>query len=262
MKYIIKKMHETITSYCKQNLADHLAFGESALKRFCECKFVITLMKAGSLKREIREYDVFFSYNGIHDKTALLLENFPKYLWRCNFYDAGKRFLDFLIDTTEVPQGNLILGGIQYSDEADRFWRSCKILFNDQDFLSDVPSVSNHPFFSTLARFFTAKDNDDLNSYYGPVRLPNRPVRNSELDGSGNIVPLTDIRHFAFGKAPSDFLAELSPDAVYLWVIDENGDLILGRESFDKDEPAGHPALLCLYRKIVNFSRKKRWKIL
>ena len=223
----------------------------SALEKFSGCECVITLAKIGSLKSEIRQSAEFFSYNGIADKTALLLENFPKYIWRCSFYDGEKRFLDFLIDATEVPQGNLILGGIQYSDEADQFWRGCKKLFDGSDasaWLAKYCAAEARQYVSAFGRFFTAKDNDALNSYYGQVRLPNRPVRNAEVDEIGNTVPLTDTRHFIFGQDPSTLLATLSQDATYLWVIDEDGTLILGREESpsgvdSKDKPAGHPSL-------------------
>jgi hypothetical protein len=82
---------------------DSKADGESsssALQKFSGCSFVITLATIGSLKREIRQSKEFFSYNGISDKAALLLENFPKYIWRCSFFDGNARFVDFLVDAS------------------------------------------------------------------------------------------------------------------------------------------------------------------
>jgi len=246
MKSIVEALHKFVAGGESEGESS-----SSALEKFCRCECVITLAKIGSLKSEIRQSAEFFSYNGIADKTALLLENFPKYIWRCSFYDGKKRFLDFLIDATEVPQGNLILGGIQYSDEADQFWRGCKKLFDGSGasaWLAKYCAAEARQYVSAFGRFFTAKDNDALNSYYGQVRLPNRPVRNAEVDEIGNTVPLTDTRHFIFGQDPSALLATLSKDATYLWVIDEDGTLILGREEGHggvdtKDKPAGHPSL-------------------
>lgn len=223
----------------------------SALQTFSDSNFVITLEKISSLKSEIRQSPEFFSYNGVADKTALLLENFPKYIWRCSFFDSDARFVDFLVDATEVPQGNLILGGIQYSNEADRFWRGCKKLFDGSDAsagLARYCAAEVRQFVSAFARFFSTKDNDALNSYYGQVRLPSRPVRNAEIDEIGNTVPLTDTRHFIFGQNPSELLLTLCKKSTYLWVIDEDGTLILGREDSpsdheSKDKPAGHPSL-------------------
>ena len=223
----------------------------SALKQFTDSTFVITLEKIGSLKGEIRQSTEFFSYNGVADKTALLLENFPKYIWRCSFFVGNSRFVDFLVDATEVPQGNLILGGIQYSEEADSFWRGCKKLFDGSDAsagLARYCAAEVRQYVSAFGRFFSAKDNDALNSYYGQVRLPNRPVRDAEVDEIGNTVPLTDTRHFIFGQDPTAMLSSLSKEATYLWVIDEDGTLILGREESpggpeSKDKPAGHPSL-------------------
>lgn len=223
----------------------------SALEKFLACTFVITLETTGAVKSTIRDSKVF-SYNGSADKTELLLENLPKYLWRCRYLADGETFIDLLVDATEVPQGNLILGGVLYTPVADKFWRQCKVFANDAEFVSQVTKYCDDrakPFVSTFVGFFSRKENDALNSYYGPLRLPGRPIRSAEVDSYGNANPIRNRMQLTYREDPAQLMKWLIPGSVYLWLIDEDGHLIVGEEPEAPEgassvlKPPGHLAL-------------------
>lgn len=214
---------------------------------FSACTFQISLCMTSNLKSEFLEpSNAFCSFNGSGERSSLLFENFPKYIWRARFVSGGLTFSDIYIDATGVPQGDLIVGCIAYSEIADRLWKAMA-KFVDSDFYKNVVSDLGQGVPNVLGcvtRFFDSFEDNYLDAYYGCLRFPSRKFRESELDIRGNQVKRsTDLVKIVRGTPANRTIDSLNSGSVYIWVIDRLGDLILGEEDQQEGKSLGHPSL-------------------
>lgn len=213
---------------------------------FAKCRFQVSLCYSTDLKAEfIRERPKFFSFNGTDEPAAFLTANMPKYVWRCRFLSKRKRFADILLDATGIPQGDLVLGCLAYTVQGDAFWRTLS-KFVRTPYYKDVTTELEQgvqSVTSCITRFFFNFDDNYLDAHYGPVRLPARQYRATEVDDHGDQITRPDTIKIVRGNNAKIRLEYLNKEVTYIWVIDQFGDIIIGDEPTFSSSKMGHPAL-------------------
>lgn len=82
-----------------------------------------------------------------------------------------------------------------------------------------------------------------LDADYGPLRIPARKYRGSEVDDYGDQITRSDVIKIVRGNDAAKRLETLDHNQAHVWVIDRFGDLIIGEEPADDPARKGHPAL-------------------
>lgn len=210
------------------------------------CEFRVELTHGATIKREYFQNNTpIFSFNGTSEPSAFLTENIPKYLWRCRFISNNNLFADILIDATGIPQGDLLIGYIAYTVLADACWRSLGGFISTSYYknaTADLDFSLSH-IMGCITRFFQNFEPNYLDAYYGPLRLPTRKYRASELDDQGDQIKRVDILKIVRGSDAATQIERLKKDVPQIWVIDQFGDLIIGDEPVSSENKMGHPAL-------------------
>lgn len=235
----------------------------------------ISLTTSVKIKKEILESTAFTTFNGMLNKTSLLLQSMPKHVWRCRLFNsqnsAGVPFTDILFDATEVPQGRVLIGFITYSVDAQEMWNYISEMINKRVWqrykLSDN---SVKQFIGCIVRFFSEiNDRTYLNTLYGPAGIPRRSLKKGESDKLESI-PIRTDSHTVRRGGQFDW-STLKTSIKYIWVINELGDIVLGEDVHNTDANGeqsfmGHPTLIdgkpgrvageLFYRQDI-----KRWEI-
>lgn len=218
---------------------------KSEFIEFADCDFKVTLCYSSTIKKEFIDQERSFSFNGTAEPSAFFTANMPKYVWRCQFTREDTEFADILLDATGVPQGDLVLGCLSYTPSADSFWRAMsKFIATDYyksattELAPGVPNV-----IGCINRFFLNFEDNHLDAHYGPLRIPARPYRPSEVDQHGDQLSRVDTIKIGRGNPASVHLEALDKSQTQIWVIDRNGDIVIGKEAESDPNRQGHPAL-------------------
>jgi hypothetical protein len=213
----------------------------------------ISLTTGVKVKQEIMTSASFSTFNGMLNKSALLLQSMPKHLWRCRVLTVGNdgtktAFTDILFDATEVPQGRVLVGFITYSPEAQGMWNQISQLIEHRVWqrysLSDNTA---RKFIGCFIRFFSElKDRTYLNTMYGPAGVPQRALKPGESDDLSSIAIRPDT--YTIRRGGSFDWNVLKHDKKYIWVINELGDIVIGEDIATGPEESksfqGHPTLI------------------
>lgn len=218
----------------------------AALEKVIESRWEICLTTSAKVKEEALVTKDFHAFNGLTNKSALLLQNMPKYLWRCRLLDpsSGKRITDLLFDATEVPQGNIFVGHVSFTLEAVISWAYIEHCIRTrawQRYAIDDSEAKESV--GCFLKFFTQdKNHAYLNTIYGPLGLPRRSLKPGETDEEQHITGRGDTHTIRRGDNRTwDFLR---PNRKYIWVINEHGDIVIGEDIAGASEFQGHPTLI------------------
>lgn len=220
-----------------------------SINQFTKGTFEITLTSNTKIKEELRSEKLFTTFNGITRKSTSLLHSMPKYIWRCrvrSYQDNPSNeqlFTDILFDATEVAQGQVLVGYISYSTQAERVWNHIghDVHNNTAGTKNDIKIRQGISGF--LKFFYANKNKTNLNIKYGPLGLPRRDLHDGELDTFNNISIRKDVQIIRAGN--TSFWETLDLNKQYIWVINELGDLVLGEDILDEDNnKQGHPTLV------------------
>jgi hypothetical protein len=218
----------------------------AALSIATESEWEIALTTNTQIRADLLENKSFESFNGIGDKTALLLKNMPKHIWRCRIRCARKNksefFSDILFDATEIPQGKLLIGYLSYSVDSERMWLYVERAVGDgewQEFNNDAK-----PYIGTFLKFFSEHaEQSYLNTMYGPLHLSLRNLKSSETDIQDNVIKRKDVFVIRRGDSTRTWNM-LSVSTKYIWVVDSNGDFVVGEDIVREGIFKGHPTLV------------------
>jgi len=218
------------------------AYYINAIQVALDSNWSISLIGSTSYKTWIRNAKDFIFFNGVADKNAILLKSLPKHLWLCRIENDDGLFMDILFDATEVPQGNFLVGFTVYSESADSVVRLAEAFVRQRDWayyeFDDDSKVNIRPFVT----FFNERpDRHSLNSKYGPLGTPFRGLTMSERDETKNITQ-ANARTISAHSGDVDWEQILDKTEKQIWVVDEQGNLVLGVE--DEDDKHGHPTLI------------------
>lgn len=222
----------------------------SDITEFVNATIEISLTTNTDIKAEVRKSSNFVTFNGSIAKNSCLLISMPKYIWRCRLYsipgdpiaNSPTPFTDILFDATEVQQGQVLVGYISYSLTAERVWKYIEkaIFSNSWQALSCPSEIKQN--ISGFFKFFKKNPNiTSLNTLYGPPGLPRRPLKFGEADSFNNYQIRPDVQIFRSGSTSQ--WGELDKAIKYIWIINEQGDLVVGRDVETEEENLGHPTL-------------------
>lgn len=102
---------------------------------FLKIEWSIFLDQISSLKRELRKVQ---KSNSFFDKNQLLLEYYPKYIWRTQAWISNELHFEFIFDATDIGNGSLYLQKIIYEEKYYKVIRKENINYN----LDGVGSVN------------------------------------------------------------------------------------------------------------------------
>ncbi len=180
------------------------------------------------------------SSSQITNKIEILRKSAAKHLWVASFYESESNILVFelLFDSTEIPQGHCYSGVIKYYDliydtvvstPLENLSKDTNTPFSTQDFL-----------FSLIQSLQEDVDNYSryLNDKYGEPRAPLR-INKEEVEGNRLNEQITHKYYGIEAKSLHDDFQELIDGGYKIWVIAQDGALIVGDEILNK----GHPTL-------------------
>lgn len=222
---------------------------DRALSSALSACWEVHLTTGSVLKERTWRSDSFYSYNGFADKSSVLTSSMPKYIWVCRLvnHDATgcQSFAELLFDATEIPQGQVLLGCIAHSEDAHALWALVENSIKSRNWPSyGVDSEEIEDNISSFLRFFSSETNSAyLNSLYGPIGLPRRPLKPGEASAISHVSQRTDLIVIRRGEHARDW-SQLDKDVKYIWVINEFGDIVIGEDVNENDEFQGHPTLL------------------
>lgn len=209
----------------------------------------ISLSMSTALKKELRGNKKFVAFNGMTDKSNVLVRNMPKYIWRCKIFErtesSEQLLTEILFDATEVPQGELIIGYIAYHLDCEVFWRYVEQSIKERIWQKYNTTNDNNSkqLIRCFIKFFGQLQNSTyLNTTYGPLGLPRRGLKAGETDTEKDIVQRPDVFTVRAGSG-SGSLNFLEQNKIYIWVIDEYGAIVIG-EDIRGIESKGHPTLI------------------
>jgi hypothetical protein len=208
----------------------------------------ISLTTSTAIKEELLKTDDFGTFNGVVNRTSLLLQNMPKYVWRCRVFarpnHEKQKFTDILFDATEVPQGRVLIGYISYNTDAQKMWNYIEALIDDRMWQNQPSDARTKQLIGCIIKFFgELKGKTYLNTLYGSPGLPRRSLKPGEADTQQNIKLRKDTYTVRRGGDGSAW-THLDKKIKYIWVINELGDIVLGEDVQDDDGFKGHPTLI------------------
>lgn len=217
-----------------------------AFKEYLDGVWDITLTSSDLIKTELIASSDFIGFNGVINKSALLTQNVPRYIWRCRLStneSIPKKLTDLLFDATEIPQGDMFLGYISYSDNMAIAWNSVDENIRRRIWQKLAISKEKQAAIGCFNKFFGKDANNFyLNTRYGPLGLPRRSLKPGETDELNNVTIRGDI---VTVREPSvNAWNFLDPKRKYIWVINESGYIVVGEDIAQSDSFKGHPTLL------------------
>jgi len=245
-------LHQIISMYLAEELFDKATEKvknplQKAYSEMSNGVWDISLITVNNLKEEIIGSNDWKSSNGGDRKSDFLAKLHPKYIWRCRVINSGNKITDILFDATEVPQGKIILGYISYSPEAELFWQhvDSEIKRRGWDGFYKVLNESDRSTLNSIVRFFIADSGAiGLNLLYGPSSLPRRSLKPGESDGLGNVTQRQDLVYIRGDTHANLSSLNLNKENKYIWVINKEGDFVLGEDVDGDSQKEGHPTLV------------------
>jgi hypothetical protein len=217
-----------------------------AFKGYLDAVWDITLTSSDLVKAELVASSDFLNVNGVTNKSALLTKNMPRYIWRCRLSpneSIPQKLTDLLFDATEIPQGNIFIGYIAYSDDAAIAWNAVDDNIRQRTWQQLAIGKEKQAAIGCFNKFFGKDANNSyLNTRYGPLGLPRRSLKPGETDDLNNVAIRGDI--VTVREPGVDAWKFLDPNKKYIWVISESGSIVVGEDIAEKDSFKGHPTLL------------------
>lgn len=241
---LFKYLYNTVKDFAEANES-----GVAGARDILDGCWDISLMTSKEIKEDIIDSASFICFNGLLEKTSLLLQNMPRYVWRCRIFKGNipseDVYSDILFDATEVPQGKILVGWVAYSISSHAAWTLMERCVQERSWQSyNTGDARAKEAISCFFKFFgEERNNAYLNASYGPLGLPRRSLKQGETDLVQNIAQRQDTRTIRRGNHVRDW-AFLDKKKKYIWVINEVGDIVIGEDIADADGFKGHPTLI------------------
>lgn len=247
LEYTIEDLRIASRDSADAEAADFYESTAGSLDSMISACWEISLLTSNQLKEEVLASSNFFSFNGLTGKSSLLLQNLPRFIWRCRVFGAEEvgDITEILFDATEVPQGNILIGYISKSQEAQQAWGYVDECIRDRIWQRyKITEEEPREHIGAFVKFFGKASNiSSLNTYYGPIGLPRRSLKQGETDDTNGIAQRVDTHTVRRGDAAANW-SFLSEEKLYIWVINEEGDIVIGEDVNKDGDFKGHPTLI------------------
>lgn len=223
---------------------------------FNSLSYNIRLVSIESLKEEIL-------HSNIKNKSNYLTKNWPKYIWQLTVSYAKQHLFDLLFDGTDIEQGKIYLDSIDFDDfgilEIIKLYIKKRFghIFSNNSLYKEPDSIL-WGFYQSIERKQDLYENLDI--LYGALKLPSQ-IKQYEVK-NGEFVDICICR--LFSDKPESLQKDLPSDLGYIWVIDKDGFLCIGKEN--KIKKIGHPTLTGgmparIGGEIIYDKSSKKWNI-
>ena len=219
----------------RNNKEDLVIFNEAV----DDFEWDIKIEEVASVKRRLLvDQDV------MSGKEDFLTKNMPKYIWTVKVSGDRGRMFELFFDATDIPEGASFLDVVHYCEESQQIFDVFSMYCLDHQSILDCDlnlNDSKPDHIWGLMQYYGRKRSyqESLDGQYGRLKTPKK-IKEDEIE-EGRVKDqhpvLIDAVNHSF---------ELNPqDNYYLWVINADGNLLVGRETKEKNALyRGHPTLL------------------
>lgn len=197
------------------------------------------LENGSDLKRRIRKSDVLSN-----SKKNFLGMSLPHYCWVVKAHLFSQTIFEVILDSTEVSQGKYVIDVLFYKSAS-------KVLFDNlSDYFEKIIKDDGGNAFSELIqhglwplyKWFNPEPDifSALDFQFGETRIP-RYIKSNEYNND----EVKNQKPVVLTSRDDSSLFKLEKDQKYIWTINKDGFLLIGKE--DKDDLSefkGHPTLL------------------
>lgn len=174
------------------------------------------------------------------NKEYYLTKSFPKYIWSVTALFSNVPIFEMIFDATDIDKGDVFLEIIPINEDyANSIIKIIKDYSNDNIIFSSFEGANDNLILGIL-KYFRRKNvyTDTLSELFGYLKIPLR-IKQTELY---NDMIINQCEKRLYKEDPLYVLdKELSKNCMYIWVIDKEGFLCIGREY--KNTAKGHPTL-------------------
>lgn len=198
-------------------------------------KINISLIESSVLKTKI------LSNKSIQNRYDNLVSHWPRFVWKLDFLVNGDQSFDFLYDATDIPQGNAFVGSVIYNQDLYDGLKKQLIALLDGMSNEDPQDWNSMESFFAQTLFSLRQDNynfhEKLDQDFGDLRPP-KYLKEHEFT-SVDVTLQKNRVIFHSPEIDKELNSLFSDDCKLIWVIAENGELIVGKDKKDM----GHPTL-------------------
>ena len=211
---------------------------EESAKIIKSFQWNIQIKKNTKIKSEI------FNNNDIKNKENLLTQSWPKYLWSATGLFDNTPIFEMLFDATDIDQGNVFIEFIPHNINYANIMIDLFKIYSYDYFHNKINlnlNILNQSYVWGIIKYFKEKESyiDILCDLYGYLKIP-KAIKNEELT-KDNIINKCEVKLNKENNNKNFKLDKNLQNAQYIWVIDKEGFLCIGRE--EKNSGQGHPTL-------------------
>jgi hypothetical protein len=198
------------------------------IKFFENIEWDIKIKDSAILKSEIKK-------NKLLDREKYLTKSLPKYVWSAVARNNKKTYFELIFDATDIEFGNIFIEFITihkgissiFKDLSNTYAKVIRPYNQEQYLIKEI-----FDYFSEIQN-----QSNNLSELYGYLNIP-KNIRPSELiydevmNQCEKVLYKEDVTYELINK-PDDYM--------YIWVIDIEGNLRIGKEYVDNKK--GHPTL-------------------
>lgn len=243
---------ELIVSEYKRHLTTLKVENE---KKFNDIRFEITLKEISDIRQkcittdyENENLDAENLNIARNDKISFLTNNYSRFQWVSQFYLEDMEVFNFLIDATDIPQGDAVTGIFinNYKKSEVILKKFKKISESATHPQLDIGDNNSHFFISFLKKLKIKEDNlfSYLDENFGKPRAP-KYIKSKEINDG--LLAKNNMLSIFYGPA-NDTLDNLYPriienddESFLIWAISYDGAILIGEG--DRETGVGHPSL-------------------
>lgn len=191
-------------------------------------------LKTSILKRNIKK------------KETYLTQSWPKYIWSATTLFNNKQIFEMIFDATDIDHGDVFLDIIPIDDELTKYIVNMLKVYSDDHFDNKIKqdySIRNQDnYVMGVIKYFRDKESyiSSLGELYGYLKIPTK-IKDEELKFDTIINQCLIRLNKENDYSSFHFEIDDSSKFQYIWVIDKEGFLCIGKENNGSQK--GHPTL-------------------
>ena len=192
--------------------------------------------------RQVKER--LIAKSSIYERSCredFLVMSLPRFIWVVRIRIGIDDFAEFFLDATDIPQGRAFLSFIFYDSKSDNLFNKHFRTYCNEYYTDFVTPEHHTSFIWGVFDFFKRKKlfMDTMDGMFGKLKTPQYIKPNEHTLGGSIQYQNPFILH-----SPNDSIS-LSQDVPYIWVINQDGTLVIGDENnLQEKSHGGHVTLL------------------